>query len=69
MDPVQYEKIADKLMQFRGKIPKNETLGDHMARMTCDDMKIKIDSLLMFIWDLVDNNIPYTGNALIKPGP
>jgi len=49
MDPVQYEKIADKLMQFRGKIPKNETLADHMARMTCDDMKIKIDHLLMFI--------------------
>jgi len=21
------------------------------------------------IWDLVDNNIPYTGNALIKPAP
>lgn len=49
MDPIQYEKIADKLMQFRGKIPKNETLADHMARMTCDDMKIKIDSLLMYI--------------------
>lgn len=49
MDPVQYEKIADQLMQFRGKIPKNETLADHMARMTCDDMKNKIDYLLMII--------------------
>ena len=49
MDPVQYEKIADKLMQFRSKIPKNETLGDHQARMLCDEVKIKIDSMLMLI--------------------
>ena len=49
MDPVQYEKIADKLMQFRGKIPKNETLRDHQARMLCDEIKIKIDSMLMLI--------------------
>ena len=49
MDPTHYEKIADKLMQFRGKIPKNETLADHKARMTCDEIKIKIDTLLMYI--------------------
>jgi len=49
MDPIHYEKIADKLMQFRGKIPKNETLHDHQARMLCDEVKIKIDSMLMLI--------------------
>jgi len=49
MDPIHYEKIADKLMQFRGKIPKNETLVDHQARMLCDETKIKIDSMLMLI--------------------
>lgn len=49
MDPTHYDKIADKLMQFRTKIPKNNTLSDHKARMTCDDLKIKIDALLMFI--------------------
>lgn len=49
MDASQYEKIADKLMQFRNKIPKNNNLADHKARMTCDHMKIKIDSLLMYI--------------------
>jgi hypothetical protein len=36
-------------MQFRNKIPKNNNLADHKARMTCDHMKIKIDSLLMYI--------------------
>ena len=49
MDATHYEKIADKLMQFRGKIPKNGTLVDHNARMLCDEVKIKIDSMLMLI--------------------
>jgi len=49
MDPAHFDKIADKLMQFRTKIPINNTLADHKARMTCDDLKIKIDALLMFI--------------------
>lgn len=49
MDPVQYEKFADQLMQFRGKIPKNETLVDHQARMLCDEVKNKLDLVLMMI--------------------
>lgn len=49
MDAIHYEKIADQLMQFRGKIPKNETLRDHQARMLCDETKIKIDAMLMLI--------------------
>lgn len=49
MDATDYEKIADKLMVFRGKLPQNNTLSHHMARMTTDDMKNKIDLLLMFI--------------------
>lgn len=49
MDPTHYEKIADKLMQFRGKIPKNETLIEHNARMLCDEVKIRIDQMLMLI--------------------
>ena len=49
MDATHYEKIADKLMQFRGKLAKNDNLGHHMARMTTDDMKNQIDTLLMFI--------------------
>lgn len=49
MDPKHYEKIADQLMQFRGKIPKHNTLHDQMARMTCEDIKNKIDTLLFYI--------------------
>lgn len=52
MDPVQYEKFADQLMQFRGKIPKNETLVDHQARMLCDEVKNKLDLVLMMIDEL-----------------
>ena len=56
MDPVQYEKIADKLMQFRGKIPKNETLIDHEARMMCDKVKNQLDLLLMMIDEMARLN-------------
>jgi len=49
MDPTHHEKIADKLMQYRGKIPKNQSLSDHQSRMFCDEVKNKIDSLLMLI--------------------
>jgi len=46
MDPTHYEKIADKLMQFRGKLPKNGTLSDKKAEFTVDQLKIYIDGLL-----------------------
>jgi len=58
MDPIHYEKIADKLMQFRGKIPKDETLGDPEAKMICDAVKNRIDLLLMRIDEMsrLDNS-------------
>ena len=46
MDPVHYEKIADALMQFRGKLPKDGTLSDKKAEFTVDQLKIYIDGLL-----------------------
>jgi len=49
MDTQDYDKIVDKLMQFRGKLPDVGQLRHHMARMTTDDMKNKIDRLLMYI--------------------
>lgn len=49
MDPIHYEKIADKLMNFRGKIPKNETLVDPRARTRCDQLKNRIDNLLVML--------------------
>ena len=49
MDTHDYDKIADKLMQFRGKLPDVGQLRYHMARMTTIDMKNRIDKLLMYI--------------------
>ncbi len=46
MDAIHYEKIADALMQFRGKLPKDGTLGDKKAEFTVDQLKIYIDGLL-----------------------
>lgn len=49
MDPAHFEKIADQLMQFRGKLPDSITLVDMKARWTIDEMKNRIDSLLQDI--------------------
>ena len=49
MDPTHYEKIADKLMQFRGKIPKDATIMDPTSQMILDELKYKIDTLLKSI--------------------
>lgn len=46
MDPVQYEKIADKLMQFRGKLPKDYHIHDEHAKAIVDNMKDLIDHML-----------------------
>jgi hypothetical protein len=49
MDPTHHEKIVDKLMQYRGKIPKNGHLGDKKAQWTCELFKTKIDNLILDI--------------------
>jgi len=49
MDPVHYEKIADKLMQFRGKLPKFKHLGDDNAIKEVKAMHLSIDMLLLEI--------------------
>lgn len=49
MDPVHYEKIADKLMQFRGKIPKDDMIHTESAENYCQMMRKKIDDLLLYI--------------------
>jgi hypothetical protein len=46
MDPTHHEKIVDKLMQYRGKIPKNGQLADKKAEFTCDDVRNQIDALI-----------------------
>jgi hypothetical protein len=46
MDAVHYEKIADALMQFRGKLPHPHMLSDKHAEYTVDQLIIYIDGLL-----------------------
>ncbi|GAG73727.1 unnamed protein product [marine sediment metagenome] len=46
MDPVQYEKIADQLMQFRCKLPKDDHLTCKQAQGEVYRMKNQIDRLL-----------------------
>jgi len=46
MDPTHYEKIADRLMQFRGKIPKELELYDRVGICAAAELKNKIDDLL-----------------------
>jgi hypothetical protein len=49
MDPAHFEKIADQLMQFRGKLPDSITLVDMKARWIIDEMKNRIDFMLLDI--------------------
>ena len=49
MDPIHYEKIADKLMQFRGKLPKDDHLSDQFAKKQVEDMRSDIDAFLFYL--------------------
>jgi hypothetical protein len=49
MDPIHYEKIADKLMQFRGKLPKDTHLTDAFAKKQVEDMKSDIEAFLFYL--------------------
>lgn len=49
MDPTHYEKIADKLMQFRGKLPKETHLELKAAKYATENLKERIDALLIAI--------------------
>ena len=46
MDPIHHATIVDKLMQYRGKIPKTGQLGDKKAQWTCEDLRNQIDYLI-----------------------
>lgn len=49
MDAAHYERIADCLMQFRGKLPKFKHLGDDNAIKEVKAMHLAIDMLLLEI--------------------
>ena len=62
MDPIQYEKIADKLMQFRGKLPKDSHLQTKLGKYATDNIKERIDQLL----DAIDAYAGRDGQGLIR---
>jgi len=45
MDPANYDKIADKLMQFRNKLPR-DNLASPEARVITRELREKIMELL-----------------------
>ncbi len=46
MDPTHHEKIVDKLMQYRGKIPKDGHLSTIEAKYYCAQHREHIDFLI-----------------------
>jgi uncharacterized FAD-dependent dehydrogenase len=49
MDAAHYERIADCLMQFRGKLPKWKHLGTDHGQEIVKSMHMHIDLLLIEI--------------------
>jgi len=46
MDPILHEKIADKLMQYRGKIPKYGEVNNWKAKSSVRELTKAIEDLL-----------------------
>ena len=46
MDPTHHEKIVDKLMQYRGKIPKEGHLSSKAGNRLTREMRRDIDYLI-----------------------
>ena len=49
MDATHHEKIVDKLMQYRGKIPKDGHLSDPKAKLMMRMMRHQIDDMIELI--------------------
>ena len=49
MDPIHHAKIADKLMQYRGKLPKHVNPSNRIAQGLTYDLKKHIEDLLWYI--------------------
>ena len=58
MDAIHRDKIADKLIQFRSKIPHQDDLGTRMGKNAVIELKNKIDDLLWQIdnYAMVDSS-------------
>jgi len=46
MDAIHHEKIADKLMQYRGKIPEYGNVNERIAKCAIYELTKAIDDLL-----------------------
>ena len=46
MDSIEYDKIVDKLLQFRGKIPQYGAVNDRVAKSAVYELNKAIDDLL-----------------------
>tara|TARA_R100001440_G_scaffold74607_1_gene100287 strand:+ start:40 stop:228 length:189 start_codon:yes stop_codon:yes gene_type:complete len=46
MDAQEYDKIVDKLLQFRGKIPVSGICRLHHAKVASKNLRVSIDNLL-----------------------
>ena len=49
MDPIHHAKIVDKLMQYRGKIPKGGNLTTTYGKEKAREMREIIDMMLNLI--------------------
>ncbi len=54
MDAIHYDKIADKLIQFMGKLPDVSILQDRTAKIYVDNMKMMINTMLNDIQHIAD---------------
>jgi len=62
MDAIHYDKIADKLIQFRSKIPHEGDLSLRAAEISVHELKKAIDNLL---WQ-IDNYSMRDGKGWIR---
>ena len=49
MDAKDYDKIVDKLMQFRGKLPKSGHVFALPAKLACKMLRDQVDDFILLI--------------------
>lgn len=49
MNATDYDKIVDKLLVFRGKIPKSGQVFDPMPKLACKMMRDQVDDFILLI--------------------
>lgn len=62
MEAQEYDKIVDKILQFRGKITQYGAVNDRVAKMAIYELNKSIDALL---WQ-IDNYAKYDALGWIQ---